>query len=64
MTRHAIFWKTRDRKLMSRVCDYLYVTPYMSVSRTTDVGVLTESQLMALKPLVASGHIQIRTFAI
>ena len=60
-TYHVIAWITRDRRLIKKVCSYLGVDLYMSVNRTTSVGVLTEEQLRSLDPLVSGKYIQIRT---
>lgn len=59
-TYHVIAWITRDRRLIKKVCSYLGVNLYMSVNRTTPVGVLTEEQLRSLDPLVTGKYIQIR----
>lgn len=60
-TYHVIAWNTRDRRLIKKVCSYLGVDLYMSVNRTTSVGVLTDEQLRSLDPLVSGKYIQIRT---
>ena len=61
-TEYAISWKTRDRRLVRRVCSYLGVRPEMNINRVTHVGKLKEEQLQALQELVSNGSIQIYTF--
>lgn len=59
---YAISWKTRDRRLVHRVCRYLNIPPTMSVNRVSRVGSLNGEQLQALQPLVQNGCISIYTF--
>lgn len=59
---YQIAWRTRDRRLINRVCAYLGVRPYMSVNRTTPVGTLTDEQLQALQPLADNGSISLRRY--
>lgn len=62
MKRYAISWKTRDQKLILRVCRYLNVAPYMSVNRFTRIAELTEEQRQALAPLEMNGSIRVMSF--
>ena len=59
---YAISWKTRDRRLIHRVCRYLSIQPSMSVNRITNVPRITHEQLQALQSLVQNGSISIYTF--
>ena len=59
---YAISWKTRDRRLIHKVCRYLNIPPAMSVNRVSHVGSLYEQQKQALQPLVQNGCISIYKF--
>ena len=63
MKHRAISWNTRDRNLIRKVCRYLGVSPYLSVNRITRIGLPTEEQLEALKPLEMNGSIRVLTFS-
>lgn len=61
---YAISWRTRDRKLIHRVCSYLGIQPSMNVNRITHIKKPTDEQLQALQPLIQTGSLDVVTFAL
>jgi hypothetical protein len=61
-TTYGISWRTRDRRLIHRVCTYLGISPSMSVNRITRIRQLTEVQRQALQPLIDNRSIDILHF--
>ena len=59
---YAISWRTRDRRLIHRVCAYLRISPSMSVNRITRIGSLNDTQIQALQPLVDNRSISLLKF--